>query len=144
MDYGVLTKIEVLCVVFPHSMEGATKLKFAPFFSSLDILLHAAGYFLVGGKWGNLTPLDCCLPPLQIGSNNSVLYFPKDNTPPRPPYTGLHADINPPLQNIPRVYTLPAIDLSKTLQKAYQAKALSKRSRMALVSASYIASSSEE
>ena len=57
-------------------------------------------------------------------------------TPPRPPYTGLHADINPPLQNIPRVNTLPVIDLSKTLQKAYQANALSERSRMTLVSAS--------
>ena len=35
------------------------------------------------GKGGNLPPLDCCLPPLQIGSNNSnsVLYFTKDKTP---------------------------------------------------------------
>ena len=53
-----------------------------------------AGYFLGagggggggGGEGGNLPPLDCCLLPLHIGSNNSVLYFPKDATPPRPPY----------------------------------------------------------
>ena len=53
------------------------------------------GYFLVGGKEGDLPRLDCCLPPLQIGSNNSVLYFPKDNTPQDPPTTGSHANIPP-------------------------------------------------
>ena len=69
------------------------------FLQNLDETM-TAGYFLGGGE----SPLDCCLPPLQIGSNNSVLYFPKDTTPPRPPTTGSHANIIPPLQNIPRKY----------------------------------------
>ena len=42
-----------------------------------------AGYFQGKGGGGNLHPLDCCLPHLQIGNNNRVLHFPKHNTPPR-------------------------------------------------------------
>ena len=57
-----------------------------------------AGYFLVGGKGG-------IFPPRQIGSNNGVLYFPKDNTPPRPPYHRLARQYSP-LQNIPRKYPI--------------------------------------
>ena len=58
-----------------------------------------AGYF-VGGGGGNLPPQDCCLPPLQIGSNNifQKIIHPQD------PTTGSHANIFPPLQNIPRKY----------------------------------------
>ena len=60
-----------------------------------------AGYFLGaggggGGEGGNLPPLDCCLPPLQIGSNNLVYYI-FQNIIHRPPTTGSHANI-PPLQ----------------------------------------------
>ena len=51
------------------------------------------------GKGGESSPFDCCLPTLQILSNNSVLYFLKDNTPPRPLYTtGSHANIRPPFK----------------------------------------------
>ena len=57
------------------------------------------GIFLVGGKGG----LDCCLSPLQIGSNKIIQ--PQD-----PPTTGSHANI-PPLQNIPRKY--PALTSPK-------------------------------
>ena len=53
----------------------------------LGVKSPLSGYFLVGG---NLPP------PLQIGSNNSVLYFPKDNTPPRPPYHRLACQYSPP------------------------------------------------
>ena len=91
--------------------------------------------FSSGGEGGNLPPLDCCLPPFQIGSNNSVLYFPEDNTPPRPPYHRLTHQYSHPFK-ISLENTLPVIDLSKTLQKSIshdQAKALSKRSRMMLV-----------
>ena len=57
-----------------------------------------AGYFLGGGgEGGNLPPLDCCLPPLQIGSNNSVLYFPKIIHPQDPPTTG-RTPISPPFK----------------------------------------------
>ena len=73
--------------------------------------------------------------PFQIGINNSALYFPKDNKHPRPPYHRLASQYSPPFK-ISLENTLPVIDLYKTLQKAYQAKAQFKSSRMTLVSAS--------
>ena len=69
--------------------------------------MESCRVFSSGGEGGGdlPLPLTAVFPPLQIGSNSSGLYFPKDNTPPRPPYhpTGSHANI-PPLQNIPRKY----------------------------------------
>ena len=60
--------------------------------------------------------------------------FQKIIHPQDPTTTGSHANI-PPFK-ISLENKIPCIDLSKTLQKAYQAKAPSKRSRMTLVSAS--------
>ena len=90
-----------------------------------------AGYFLVGGKGGIFPPLTAVFPPFRLAVIIVYYIFQKIIHPQDPPTNGLHANI-PPLQNIPRVNTLLVIDLSKTLQE----KALSKRSRITLVSAS--------
>ena len=56
------------------------------------------GYGCVVGLWVPYQGISCLPPPpLQIGS---VLYFPKDTTPPRPPYHRLARQYSP-VQNIP-------------------------------------------
>ena len=99
---------------------------------SIIINIHHAGYFLVGWKGGGGGT--GVFPPFRLAVIIVYYIFQKILHPQDPPTTGSHANIPPfkiSLENI-----LPVIDLSKTLQKAYQAKALSKRSRMTFVSAS--------
>ena len=85
-----------------------------------------------GGKEGNLPPptLTAVFPPFRLAVI-IVYYIFKMIIHPQDPYTtSSHAKYSPP-SNYP--WKMPCIDLSKTLQKA---KAMSKRSRMTLVSAS--------
>ena len=92
------------------------------------LLLPSAGtyditrVFSSGGEGGNLAPLDCCLPPLQIGSNNSVLYFPKDNTPPRPPYHRLARQYSPPFKISLENIIYPALTSPKLCKKHIRLK----------------------
>ena len=51
------------------------------------------------GGGGNLPPLDCCLPPLQIGSNKSILFFQMIIT-----NMSHNKSIFPTFPNIPRKY----------------------------------------
>ena len=99
----------------------------------LKYTFTAGRVFSSGGERGILPPLTAVFPPFRLAVI-IVYYVFQKIIHPQDPLPPASTPIFPPFK-ISLENTLPVIDLSKPLQKAYQAKALSKRSRMTFVSA---------